>query len=433
MYLYKFVGRKNRFYELFGDNIIKLNFNCPKEYKDGEGQGSCKGYKPGTEKPGKTSNINIKQVKSVITKVKKEQASGKVSRNTINELKSAIETAKQTKTTNIVEQMKSGEMWNAGPVGDIKIESVNGNNITVTANGKTETMSKTTLYKALKKYEIKKIDNNHKIKLTKPTNSSNTYNHNISNITTKLNEISKITDPITRQQFIIDNSKLKALKKYQTTKEKERKTEIKNLKNMIKTIHETEKNPDIAKKKELEITGKIELLKGEYKYVPIKNWEDDSILEFYSSDHYPIINRSLETKNPSKKCSEFTSRLSSIIKSNKIESDISTFRGISDSAYEKLVSNGMSIGSMVKCPRFTSTSKNVNVAYDFAISNQKNKSNKINIIKIDIPKGTSAMDMTKHLNSNYYEEEILLNSDQQFKVENIEEDDKYRVITWKVI
>ena len=176
MSLYKFVGRKNRFYELFGDSIIKLNYNCPEKYKDGEGQGSCKGYKPGTEKPEKTinkpkaidsskstsvvtittskdykaaspeqkaeflrseiskgkqstqlsdgtsinnisnklkllekkissnpittSNINIKQVKSVIAKVKKEQTSGKVSRNTINELKNAIETAKQTKTTN---------------------------------------------------------------------------------------------------------------------------------------------------------------------------------------------------------------------------------------------------------------------------------------------------------------------------------------------
>ena len=48
--MYKFLGKKGALYQLDLEPInIKLNYNCPADYKNGEGQGSCKGYKPGSE------------------------------------------------------------------------------------------------------------------------------------------------------------------------------------------------------------------------------------------------------------------------------------------------------------------------------------------------------------------------------------------------
>ena len=48
--LYKFLGKKGAFYQLDLEPIsIKLNFNCPDDYKNGEGEGSYKGYKPGSK------------------------------------------------------------------------------------------------------------------------------------------------------------------------------------------------------------------------------------------------------------------------------------------------------------------------------------------------------------------------------------------------
>ena len=50
MVQYRFTGKAGRLYETYFEDVMKLNFNCPQEYKDGEGQGSCKGYRPGSEK-----------------------------------------------------------------------------------------------------------------------------------------------------------------------------------------------------------------------------------------------------------------------------------------------------------------------------------------------------------------------------------------------
>jgi len=483
--MYKFLGKKGKLYDIEKDEVImKLNYKCPKDkYGEGFSCGKTKEearknfeteqklkaekQKGVDERRGKRAEkVSSKAekriakitdpmllekataVKSLIEKARNELAAGKVSKETYKELKNSVnelrslvgtssskpsiekvptnKTKESTQVDNnydIISSMKPGEIWNAGLVGDIKVESIKGNNITVTANGKTETMTKGTLQKALKEFKIVK----------KSDISSKTSSKNIDKIVSKLNEISQITDPIERQQFISENPKLKQLEKYQKIKEKEKNSVIKDLKNKIKEMRKNEKDPDVAEKKELEILDKLEPLQGEYKNIPIEKWEDSTILEYYSSEHYATVNKSLDTKERPKKCVEYTNKLSSIIKSNKVDSDVTTFRGISDSAYEKLVSNGMRVGSEIECPRFTSTSKNIAVAYDFAVSNQKNKDSKINIIKCDIPKGTSAMDMTKHVNNAYYEEEVLLNAGQKFKIENIEENDKYRIIHWKVV
>ena len=72
---YRFIGRKNKYYSTDDDDTfsMKLNFNCPKEYKDGEGQGSCKGYKPRSEKSvdksTKSTGKNTNGSKSVVDKV----------------------------------------------------------------------------------------------------------------------------------------------------------------------------------------------------------------------------------------------------------------------------------------------------------------------------------------------------------------------------
>jgi hypothetical protein len=142
-------------------------------------------------------SVHVENVKSVIAKVKAEKASGKVSKETFKELKAAMKefrAAKSGKTTaqketvatkpkdkaqkevavaenvpqassrvinsdHAVEIMKPGETWNAGLIGDIFIDDVNGDEITVTANNFTETMSKSELKKVLKEYNVSKKSN----------------------------------------------------------------------------------------------------------------------------------------------------------------------------------------------------------------------------------------------------------------------------------
>jgi hypothetical protein len=55
--LYKFIGKKNHFYEL---DFIKHNANCPDNEKVGSGPGSCSG---GKKEPASKDNIKIKHVK----------------------------------------------------------------------------------------------------------------------------------------------------------------------------------------------------------------------------------------------------------------------------------------------------------------------------------------------------------------------------------
>lgn len=147
--MYKFLGKKGALYQLDLEPIsIKLNYNCPKDYKNGEGEGSCKGYKPGSEKSdliakekallnkymnahklanykltpevkaiqkelqsvrdqisGKLSNTNISnqkiiEAKNVIEKVKSEKASGKVSKETKESLKTVIGELKNARNKN---------------------------------------------------------------------------------------------------------------------------------------------------------------------------------------------------------------------------------------------------------------------------------------------------------------------------------------------
>ena len=420
--LYKFLGKKGAFYQLDLEPFsIKLNYKC-KEGTVEEGSFSC------GNTPEEAKKNYEKQQKEKLPSSKSKlvpQNTAKITKKDYDNLNSKLEIAKSIYSKASKEENKylnehnydttSNEYKKLKNIKDLALKEFNN------LNHQKDTYN-----------EIK--EKNKKSKTNFADNESKPHtNKTIDRITSELNEISQITNPIHRQQFILDNPKLDPLKKYQEDMKKERETKIKELENKISTIYKNEKDPKIAEKKEIVILNELEPLQKRYSYAPIKNWDTDCILEYYSSEHYETVNRTIDSKNQPKKCVEFINRLSSIINSNKIENNVITFRGISDSAYDKLVSKGMKIGSEIKCSRFTSTSKNIAVAYDFAITNQKNKDSKINIIKCEIPKGTPAMDMTKHLNSNYYEEEILLNTGQQFKIENIEENDKYRIIHWKAI
>ncbi len=120
MVLYKFVGKKGHFYEFFSDDIIKLNFNCPKEYKDGEGQGSCKGYKSGSEKPkneSKQTNESSKpksvSVSKILTAEDYKSASpeqkAKFLRSEVSKGKKSTQLPDGTMITNINSKLKSIE------------------------------------------------------------------------------------------------------------------------------------------------------------------------------------------------------------------------------------------------------------------------------------------------------------------------------------
>ena len=50
--MYKFVGRKNQYYEY----NIKMDANCPASEKSGEGPGSCGGAKPGEKSENSVSD-----------------------------------------------------------------------------------------------------------------------------------------------------------------------------------------------------------------------------------------------------------------------------------------------------------------------------------------------------------------------------------------
>jgi hypothetical protein len=60
--MYRFVGKKGKCYDL--DSLkkvaMKLNYNCPDDYKNGEGEGSCKGYKPGSKAPDNKKTVPAK-------------------------------------------------------------------------------------------------------------------------------------------------------------------------------------------------------------------------------------------------------------------------------------------------------------------------------------------------------------------------------------
>ena len=90
--LYKFLGKKGAFYQLDLEPFsIKLNFNCPDDYKNGEGEGSCKGYKPGSKTPDNKKAILDKKAK--VTESKTSVSSD--IQKTINKVKSGGKITKE--------------------------------------------------------------------------------------------------------------------------------------------------------------------------------------------------------------------------------------------------------------------------------------------------------------------------------------------------
>lgn len=90
--MYKFLGKKGALYQLDLEPIsIKLNYNCPADYKNGEGQGSCKGYKPGSETLDSKKTIPAKKAK--VTESKTSISSD--IQKTINKVKSGGKITKE--------------------------------------------------------------------------------------------------------------------------------------------------------------------------------------------------------------------------------------------------------------------------------------------------------------------------------------------------
>lgn len=90
--MYKFIGKKGAFYILDLEPIsIKLNYNCPDDYKNGEGEGSCKGYKPGSNTPDNKKAILDKKAK--VTESKTSVSSD--IQKTINKVKSGGKITKE--------------------------------------------------------------------------------------------------------------------------------------------------------------------------------------------------------------------------------------------------------------------------------------------------------------------------------------------------
>ena len=203
------------------EEFIKLNFRCPrgkfvpdsfacgntpeeakKNYKAYQKEkkqvqqdrkttkGAVKSAKDAKKRIKKVSDPVLKekviQVKDLIAKVELEKKSGKVSKETYKALKLAVKELKSKKSGSeqkvvpeikqvaqkvekpgkvvnsdlAVDTMKSGEIWNAGLMGDIKIDEVDDENdtVTVTANNFTETMTKGALKRALKEYNVTRVE-----------------------------------------------------------------------------------------------------------------------------------------------------------------------------------------------------------------------------------------------------------------------------------
>jgi hypothetical protein len=185
---------------------------------------------------------HVTNVKGLMDKIKAEKASGTVSKETFKAFKAAMQefrTAKSgiggtgtpkpqvggdaTPTQAIepkplntiqpskapdrvsvvnsdyaVDQMQVGDVWNAGLMGDIKVESVSDNDITVTANNFTETMPKSALKKALKEYNVTKNDNIISPIVPDTKKEKNITKQEISNVpnTDKLNDIKAQIDEL---------------------------------------------------------------------------------------------------------------------------------------------------------------------------------------------------------------------------------------------
>ena len=107
---------------------------------------------------------------------------------------------------------------------------------------------------------------------------------------------------------------------------------------------------------------------------------------------------------------------------------MTVFRGISESAYKKIVDKGFKQGSIISSKRFTSTSKDLGVALDYTDKGKRT------IISYDIPKGTHALDYAVY-GKEWEEEEnqIVFSTNQKIFVESIEEDSDVRLIKCRLL
>lgn len=456
--------------EKFEQQLIKLNYNCPAEYKEGEGKGSCAGYDPknfqkekkeatkakkvaaqdkkrgrAVTKTAKTAKSQIKKVlkdpkmashvesvKGLIAKVAAEKKAGKVSKETYTALKSAMKEFKAAKSgspkdlnTNpvvstpskvvnsdlAVDKMQTGDVWNAGLIGDIRVDEVDDENgtITVTANNFTETMTKGALKKALKEYNVTKggkgstqsIDN----KISDGIKSPGTATRNVL-------KMSKI-DVAEGETYLRYGNRLRVDKINDDT------------------IEYTEMSNDTSEKKSMSPDNFKEYVDGyvsKFSEIPrvkqsmeiINNEKYKDVIQGYTGFNYIAINKTLlgreltdaDKPDPNFNVNENISVLDDVMSKTAFPEDAVVYSGLGNSATQFIDSvcphKKCGSGSEFDIKSFVSTTLDERTSNVF-------HGGKNTLLKIKVPKGSKALSL-EDISGFPTEKEILLNRGSKFRV-----------------
>jgi len=162
------------------------------------------------------------------------------------------------------------------------------------------------------------------------------------------------------------------------------------------------------------------------------NINNESAIQKYTADSrlYKIINGSLALGTSSPKIQKYITEISNKINDNKINKDLTVFRGISKKQYNSMINNNELVpGKITKNNRFTSTTLDEHVAKNFA--EPISSSDKRIIMKIDLPKNSNAMTLQDSKLAK--ENEVLIDHGSNFQFVDKEEDGKSIILHMKYI
>ena len=156
-------------------------------------------------------------------------------------------------------------------------------------------------------------------------------------------------------------------------------------------------------------------------------------LEYYKGDGFyennkVLLNPSRYDKNKIELAQKSTDRLDRIIDKNKTSKDHVFYRGIrSNEMFENAESL---VGKSLQNVTTQSTTFDRGVAKRYAglVGEFSSENNSSVLFKINVKKGTSAMNVSNYTNINSEEREILLKSNSKYKVKGVQDKGQYKII-----
>lgn len=453
--MYRFVGKKGKCYDL--DSLkkvaMKLNYNCPDDYKNGEGEGSCKGYKPGMEKQKPVTEPKVAKTKtskeeagssssSIQKTINKVKSGGKITKKEYDILKPLVEKSKlseqKQKSDSIINKFFSGDKlkitrdeWEDPVLKNyLKLASENNNDMFAEINSidGNEWKTKGVIYKLVDRTldSISGVDN----AITELEKLKNSSDPSVSN------NIQKVLDFVKDRKLIIEHfinpeNPLPSRKKISIEPEKE------------PTIIDDNDDQDLVRDKKTgwpksdnyskDLPTRQSLVDAAS---PLKNNKDVvNILKGYAVETSENMNKiAAGVQKGSTKSLNNIKILQQALDSVETPKDMTVFRGIQTSEFNRLKGLGLGKpGTTYTSKSFLSTSVNSDVG---AYGDDNNLS-----IEIKLPKGTHAAyidSITKAAHNSASDEdigdeEVMINRNTKFKSHGIRETDSGSVLVLEAI